>query len=153
MRRIFLLVPRVRLHIFIVLRSFLAYSAHIISNKRFVMHSHNALPDISQVQPRTAADAPLFAELASVLDKYDARGRFGIMLLHKHFDLDNGEVLLEETDVQGRVQTITPVSESARPNEYIETAWQFDKDGTPEMKCICPERQGKHIGDHIRVGK
>src|SRR5262245_50512481 len=109
------------------------------------------LPDIHDVIPRTAADDGLFAELAAVLDKHNARERFGVTLLHTHFPMADGEVRLEKTNVSARRQTIEPVS--AQPGNTIATAWRLGPDGAATTICICPtDHRGNHLGDHIAHG-
>lgn len=50
---------------------------------------YETLKDISEVQPYDAQeDRALFAELAQVLRKYDADDRFGVALLHDHFEVN-----------------------------------------------------------------
>ena len=68
----------------------------------------NNLPHITQVQPVSVEDAALLVEIRRVLEKYNALNRFGLQLLHKHFDLRKGEILQEETDEESRVSTIKP---------------------------------------------
>jgi hypothetical protein len=115
------------------------------------MNVYSDLPDISQVMPRSAADDALFAELASVLAKHGALARFGLTLLHRHFDFRDGEMLLEETDVVARRQTFSPVI--GKPGNTIETAWRLDRDGQAMTICICPaDMRGNHLGDHISHG-
>lgn len=68
----------------------------------------NNLPHITQVKPVSDEDADLLVEIRAVLEKYDALSRFGLQLLHKHFDLRSGEVLQEETDEDSRISIIKP---------------------------------------------
>lgn len=75
------------------------------------MNAYEGLPRISEVQARTAADDPLFAELSDVLAKHQALDRFGIVLLHTHFPMKDGEILSEEIDEAGRTQLIRPVGQ------------------------------------------
>lgn len=99
-------------------------------------------PDISAVNPRSEHDAPLFAELAEVLRKHDAIDRFGVVLLHEHFDVHPGECLLETTDVETRTQTIRPVSyQELEGQDYTETSWRLG-DGFVAMRCVCQDRDG-----------
>lgn len=97
----------------------------------------NALVDISEVSPMSDADQELFGELHEVLKKHNALRRFGITLLHQHFEISPDEVLLETTDRQSRTQTIRPVLKAGIHDlEYIETSWRLDT-GKPLMACIC----------------
>lgn len=102
-------------------------------------------PDhITAVKPRSPQDDVLFAELASVLKKHGALDRFGVTLLHRHFDIAHGEVLLEETDVQTRRQCIQPISaEALRGEKFTETAWRLG-DGFVAMACFCRDSGAGH---------
>ena len=106
---------------------------------------------IAEVDERTEKDDALFRELASVLDKYGAIDRFGISLLHRHFELEHGEILLETTDVAGRLQTVQPVvADTIAGMPFIETAWRLG-DGWVAMACICVrDSAGKHDSHQSR---
>ena len=97
---------------------------------------------IAEVEPRSTNDDALFAELAGVLKKHHALDRFGITLLHRHFDIAPGELLLENTDMLSRTHSITPVSsETLVGQKYIETAWRLGDDFVA-MGCVCQDRDG-----------
>ncbi len=99
---------------------------------------------IADVQPRTDGDDPLFTELAAVLKKHNALERFGVTLLHRHFDMRPGEVLLETTDIPSRVQTIEPVPEEELAGvPYVETSWRLG-DGWVAMACVCVKYGDDH---------
>lgn len=99
---------------------------------------------ISDVEARSEKDHALFAELASVLKKYGALNRFGVSLLHRHFEIKPGEILLETTDIASRTQTIRPVDHNATAADpYIETAWRLG-DEWIAMGCKCVQRGLDH---------
>ncbi len=99
---------------------------------------------ISNVEPRSDKDDTLFAELAQVLKKHNALDRFGVTLLHRHFDISPGEVLLETTDIPSRIQTIQPVQDSEIAQQpYIETSWRLG-DGWVAMNCKCIKMGNDH---------
>lgn len=98
------------------------------------------LPDIDDVVPLADADEQLIAELRGVLDRHGAVQRFGITLLHQHFDVTDDEVLVETVDPTTRTLTIRP--ESAAQFEgmkSIETQWRLD-DPHGMLRCVqvCP---------------
>ena len=106
---------------------------------------------ISVVEPRSDTDDPLFAELATVLKKHNALDRFGITLLHRHFEIEPGEVLLETTDIPSRVQTIRPVThDEMTADPYIETSWRLG-DGWIAMGCKCVKMGDDH--QHLSRGE
>lgn len=95
------------------------------------------LPDIREVQSYSDSDKALFAELKSVLERYNAASRFGVMLLHSHFPVANDEVLCESTDIGARQQTVAPVLKSElSKQQHIVTSWRLDLD-EPLMGCVC----------------
>jgi hypothetical protein len=103
-----------------------------------------SLRHISEVEPLSDQDRPLFNDLIAVLKKYDALDRFGITLLHKHFEMAEDEVLLETTDLRTRIQTIEPVKKSELDGvEAIETSWRLDTEG-PLMNCKCVKMGSDH---------
>jgi hypothetical protein len=107
----------------------------------------NKLPDISEVQPLSEKDEPLIKEIAAVLKKHNAIDRFGLTLLHQHFDTSDDEVMVEATDVDNRTQTIAPMPKVAIGDmPVIETAWRLDPDSCkPMMSCMCIKNPK---GDH-----
>lgn len=102
---------------------------------------------ITEVEKRSAKDDALFTELTAVLKKYSALNRFGITLLHRHFDIAQDECLLEETDVENRKQVIQPISANVLRDEKItETSWRLG-DGFVAPATFCVGRTTrKRIG-------
>ena len=93
--------------------------------------------DIRDVEPRSEADDVLFREVYEVLEKHKALSRYGVTLLHKHFDVADEEMLVEATDRTARVQTIRAIQKSELANEpVIETSWRLDT-GYPLTTCVC----------------
>lgn len=105
------------------------------------------LVDITQVVPRSETDQPLFDELYEVLKRHNALKRFGVTLLHQHFDMSPDEVLLETTDKTDRTQLIQPIPKAELANlDHIETSWRLDAGPIPVMGCICIK-----MGDHTHL--
>lgn len=105
------------------------------------------LPDIDDVKPIDESDLLMFNEIKEVLERHGATHRFGITLLHRHFDLAERECLLESTDVGKRRQVIevTDVA-SLQDGRVIETQWAFDGSGTLGCVGFCNYNMGhKHI--------
>ena len=118
----------------------------------------NELKDIDDVRPLSEADLPVLKAIRDVLEQHRALDRFGITLLHKHFDLAPGEELFEIADVAQRTLTIKPVM-GTKQGRSMETAWRFDSQNagdTPSMFCFvkCRWKPGssEHSGiqDHDR---
>jgi hypothetical protein len=83
------------------------------------MGDFNNLPSIDDIAPITSEDMECFREIRKILKRHDRLDRFGIALLHRHFDLREGEILVEMTDPIAREQTITPCVEETLPKETL----------------------------------
>lgn len=104
----------------------------------------DSLRHVSEVLPLSDADQPLIDDLVAVLKKHDALDRFGISLLHKHFEMTADECLLETTDVSSRVQTIRPISrDEVAGIDALETSWRLDTRGAL-MACVCIKMGDDH---------
>ncbi|MBE7498314.1 MAG: hypothetical protein HS117_25535 [Verrucomicrobiaceae bacterium] len=93
------------------------------------------LPDIHDLEPFCENDMACLDELRDVLAKHKATNRFGLHLLHSHFDLEPDEVLVEDTDVGTRVQTIKPIKRSEIPVDAKYTSWRFDTHSVDSPVC------------------
>ncbi len=110
------------------------------------------LPGLNKVIPFGPDDQECFDEVAAVLRKHGAIHRFGLPLLHRHFGLADGEVLVESVDVDNRTLTMRPMSAESLTNG-IETAWRLDDQVTMqrcETQCV-PERDYQGQPYHNRV--
>lgn len=85
------------------------------------------LKDIHEVEPINDTDYECLAEIREILEKHNKRERFGVALLHKHFDMANDELLVEQSDKNERVLTIKPVKKKSA-GKMIETIWAL-RDG------------------------
>jgi hypothetical protein len=94
----------------------------------------------------SARDALCFAELRLVLEKHALLDRFGIMLLHKHFELKDDESLLETMDLASRTLTVRPVSTAAITGA-VQTQWKLSS-ADPLQWCsgFCHYNQGHKHG-------
>ncbi len=103
------------------------------------------LPNIIEVKPLSDSDKETMDKLYQVLKEQNALNRFGITLLHEHFEVADDEVLIEFTDIETRTQTIKPVFKNdPELIDAIETSWRLDT-GFPVMSCKC-KKYG--TGDH-----
>jgi hypothetical protein len=108
------------------------------------------LDHIADVKPIDDSDAECLEEVRLVLQKHDALRRFGIALLHNHFELADDEMMLEMTDAERREHVVRPVKTSY-PAENGFTAQttivSFDEHGYSQ-RCGCnPQTSGhSHIG-------
>ncbi|EAY31870.1 hypothetical protein [Microscilla marina] len=112
----------------------------------------NSLQNIDEVKPlgQEPNDVACFEELREVLKKHQKLDRFGLCLLHKHFDVNEDEILVESCDVKNRTLTIQPekTAAEARSNEtLLETNWRFsedDKEGIEAFSAILICREQRH---------
>lgn len=99
------------------------------------------LPDIEKVIPRSQEDEACFQEVRAVLEKHGKLQRFGLCLLHNHFDLAADEVMAETCDDANRTLTIRPVKASqVGEGKTIETIWRMD---TMQAQLCC-HKHGTH---------
>lgn len=93
-----------------------------------IAKEHQGLIDIDDAEPfDPQRDQPLFDEIKAVLARHNALHRFGVTLLHKHFDVYEGEKMVETCDAETRQLTIRPMAERPGSDEsYVETNWRFD---------------------------
>jgi hypothetical protein len=112
--------------------------------------------DIHEVEPISDKDSEILQQLREVLVKYNAIDRFGVTLIHKHFELQENEQLVEFTDVENRRLTIQPVANGQAINT-IETSWKFSEASSgPHPLTVCVFRcyydaqsTPQHVGKHV----
>lgn len=110
--------------------------------------------DFADVPPVSADDDALFADLREVLLRHNAIDRFGVSLLHSHFEVGDDEQLVESVDEQNRVLTVRPerLNEDAAEGA-VATSWRFVADDPrPVARLICwPARDtdGNIVGHMI----
>jgi len=109
------------------------------------------LDKLKDVEPLNDADLKCMAEVREVLKKHGKRERFGVALLHKHFDMADNEVLLEYSDHQARELNIKAVKKVEAENT-VPTIWMLlddehcavqycNKDPhDPDADCKAPKR-------------
>lgn len=115
-----------------------------------------SLPDIDDVEPLKETDAVVLREVGDLLRRHGVTARFGVCLLHRHFDLAPGEVLVEETDTEARVSTlrVQAKADSQGQGSSVETMWKFGKE--PVCAVVCVRRcvyNGGHTRPHVREGR
>ena len=103
------------------------------------------LPDISDVPQISEKDHKILSDLREVLQKHNATERFGVNLLHRHFDIGDDEILVEYTDEIARTQTIKveKLSDLTIGDGVIETNWTFDREAaSTACRGVCVYNQG-----------
>lgn len=123
----------------------------------------NRLPDIEDIAPLGPQDATFLEEVRSVFERHGMFERFGLTLLHDHFDIADDEMLVETCDVENRVLTSSPQrlisAEPAEPGDrLIETNWKFAQEGGVVAGLVCRvgcfvDLKDRHKRTHQRVNK
>ena len=113
------------------------------------------IPDVHDIAPLSERDAECLRELRDVLRKHNAIDRFAVSLIHKHFDMQPTEQMVEFTDVESRTLTIKPIS-SHEGLRTLETTWRFSAETSDaHAATICVYRcffnansTPQHVGQH-----
>lgn len=98
----------------------------------------SVLEHIDDIEPIGEKDMAVLEEIRTVLERNGYMDRFGVCLLHKHFDLADDEYVLEETDEVHRTQKLSVAKTDGDPDaNTIQTMWKFAKDGSRSVtKCV-----------------
>ena len=89
--------------------------------------SWSAVPYMSDIKALNETDVPCLKEVRDVLKKHGMLDRFGVTLMHKHFELDDDEIMVETIDFDTRELKITPMSKSETV-KCVETSWSLSED-------------------------
>jgi hypothetical protein len=96
--------------------------------------------NIQEVEPIDESDLECMTEVRDVLNKHGKRDRFGLALLHRHFAIRDGEVLLEDSNDDTRELTIRPVQKDTA-DAAVPTIWKLlDEEISPVQRC----KNGNH---------
>lgn len=105
------------------------------------------LKHIADVRPIDDSDGDCLEEIRQVLARHGALSRFGVTLLHNHFEVAHDELMMETTDVDRREHFVRPVKRSWLDREGIQpqtTIVGFDESGSHQV-CGCdPKASGHH---------
>lgn len=111
-------------------------------------------PHIGNVSPISERDEHILAEIQSVLERHQALNRFGVTLIHRHYELNEGEIVLESTDIERRQQIVEVRSEAEvlAEGNVISTQWVFDasRNGMA-CKLYCDYRDYAHQQRHATI--
>lgn len=109
----------------------------------------SSLIDVDDVKPVDDQDYVVLEEIRQVLAKHGSTERFGICLLHRHFDVAAGEIAVEYTDTASRISTVR-VEQHGPEGNYLQTMWRFGS--SPENVTVCVRRcnnYGGHKNEHL----
>lgn len=105
--------------------------------------------DLHETAPLNAADLRCMVELRNVLARHGRLDRFALHLVHKHFDLEPAEVLVEYSDPGRREQWLrVEARASAALRLAVPTTWTLAQ-RDPLVACVCAFRaEHGHLGRH-----
>ncbi len=104
------------------------------------------LSHITDVKPIGDHDAACLEDIRRVLQKHGALERFGVTLLHSHFELEDDEMMLETTDLGKREHHVRPVKRSFVDGAEMSvqtTVVTFSESGY-DSHCGCDARSTGH---------
>lgn len=110
----------------------------------------SSLEYIDDVRPIDNSDAACLEEIRLVLAKHGNLDRFGIALLHSHFQLADDELMLETTNVEQREHWVRPIKKSSLEQAGLQpqtTIVRFDESGASQYCGCCRDKHG-HTGAH-----
>ncbi|HZF12920.1 MAG TPA: hypothetical protein VFE33_29375 [Thermoanaerobaculia bacterium] len=112
----------------------------------------SSLVDVDEVKPVDEQDYVVLAEIRQVLAKHGSTERFGVCLLHRHFEVAPDEVAVEYTDTANRISTVRVESQGPEGN-YLQTMWKFgaSPESVPVTFCVrrCNNSEG-HKNVHVK---
>jgi|CXWL01.1.fsa_nt_gi hypothetical protein len=112
----------------------------------------STLKNIDDVKPLNDGDTDCLVEIREVLKKYGKLDRFGVALLHSHFDLASDEIMLESADDDSRTLITKPVNQSDAGGINIGTIWMLrEGDITTMSWCRKFCRQGNIFTGHTKA--
>jgi hypothetical protein len=118
---------------------------------RLIPTAWSRLQHIADVSPICDKDEQVLAEIRTVLERHHALERFGVTLIHRHFELHEGEIIVESTHMEQRRQTVEVRSEAEvmAAGNVIATQWVFDGSRNG-MACrvYCEYRDYAHTNRH-----
>lgn len=103
----------------------------------------NHLSDINDVKPLDTKDRACLDAVRDVLAQFGCLDRFGVNLLHKHFEMESDEILVEQVDEAGRKLVTKPVKVEIVRDEMAsayETQWHWRPDEHGALSLICVSR-------------
>ena len=87
----------------------------------------NELSHLTSETSIDETDEKCLEEVRSVLERYGRISKFGMALLHKHFEVHEGEVLVEYPDSKNRtLLTQAFTEEQTKSMNLMPTIWRFD---------------------------
>lgn len=116
--------------------------------------AYQGLPHIDDVAPVSEADRACLDDIRAVLVRHGRIERFGICLLHQHFPVGDGEILVETCNEEEQTLTLRLANKDSLPaHSVVETVWRFDKPGAAAAcwkACVADGPAGSHRKKHVQ---
>jgi hypothetical protein len=95
-------------------------------------------------------DSASLRRCADLISAISPQRRIGLALIHSHFDLHDGEVMVETVDSDSRVCTVRPMRLDSIPAEaeLVPTIWELGPAGSdpvPVQYCYRPKNSQFHM--------
>ncbi|MGO7215259.1 hypothetical protein ACCS75_29805 [Rhizobium ruizarguesonis] len=97
--------------------------AEILSREESSPNKIPLLEPLEEISPVKEDDMECFAEIREVLIRHGKLDRFGVTLLHSHFQMNPGEILIESTDQKNRTMTLEPAIVDTTQIAGVDTQW------------------------------
>ena len=106
------------------------------------------LPELGDVPDLDASDEACMEAIREVLARHGKLDRFAIHLVHRHFDLAEGEVLIERQDPDTRTQHVS-VGRLADEPHARPTTWMLGRQ-SGETICVCRPGGDRECWQHAQ---
>jgi len=106
--------------------------------------------DIDDIEPVNNSDSKCMEEVRDVLKRHNRLDRFGLALLHKHFDLQDDEVMLEKYFEDDRTLVLKPEKLKNITHKTVGTIYVLKEGIQPVARCptYCYSPMGHHMEKH-----
>ncbi|WP_082837066.1 hypothetical protein [Labrenzia sp. OB1] len=89
--------------------------------------SSRNLPSFDHAEPLAHGDEAFLQDIVGVMEKHGNLGRFGLCLIHDHFDVGVDEILLETNDPETRTLHLETVKLADLNADMKFTSWDVSK--------------------------
>lgn len=103
------------------------------------------LNDIDDIETLCDSDSECVADVRDVLLKHGKLNRFGLTLLHSHFNVAKDECLVEQVDAERRILTTVVKKVEEMDDRSVPTQWKLTAGGVETMatcRAWCEPRPG-----------
>ena len=110
-------------------------------------------PRFEDCRPLDDDDQEVLDDIRRVLERHGCLDRFGVTLLHRHFDLGPDELLVETVDETERTLTIRPQVFDAGREVGTATSWRFVEGiarPTSRLECFPVKDSRGNVINHMK---